>query len=1006
MVDREVRALLVAVAGVVSWLGHGAALAQIGDAKCADKVNNFAGKVSAAQNKEVRGCIKNAGKGTLSTPVETCLTADAHGKVQTKKDKVSSLFAGGAACEGQEGTDLVTDAATVNGAHVAQPIALAHDIFGSNLDGGQLSTDSADAKCQDKIAQRAGQVFDAWVKAFRACKKDAIKNGATTEAAVVAECLSSAALRGVGSGLDDPKGKVANKGAKLADAVQNQCASLDLNALAPGACLGGGVQGNVADCVQDLAECRACEAIKQADGLQIDCDLIDNDVVGTCPPQPIIAECEILNAAECLLPYPSSRFLIPDASTATGQRVNLPAAGMPTVNGPALSPNPYNELDGFSPMVQVLMHFPQGIDLEQSDAARLLAPGCCGQPAGPPWIDTRTYDSRSLDADSPSLLIRADTGEHVLHFLEIDARAQGNQIPGRQAVFLRPAESLVPGKRYIVAMRHLKTPSGANALPEGTFAALRDGIITTNPAIENRRPQMESDVFGTLTSYGIPRGDLVLAFDFTVQSENQLTRQIVSMRDQSYAWLNTVNMTPGLVTFSVAAVTPVSPCMNPTDVVWKKVSGTFQSPLFLTGQPVETGVQFLYVDGNDLPVQNGFMDAPFDISIPCSVFNGGVTSRPIVLGHGIFGTGQGMINTIPDQKARFADWTYVAGATDWIGLSDRRDSASDIAWILLNIIGVGTSELNNFPSFPDRLRQGMLNTLVLGKMMKLGLFNRDPAFEKSPGVGVFPGPAEDMYYYGISLGGIMGTWFSSLTPDIDRAVLDVPAVNFSCLLQRSTQFSSFESVIHGVGIQDPMQFALFIGLINELWVSAEPAGFARHITTDPLAGSGNAKQILYNNGWLDKQVSNQCTEAAVRTLGLPSLIGSLQQGLQGIPDLAAPQNSAFVLYDTGAFDIFNPAHQPLIPALSNTIPSGVCDPHNGPRNTPAAVRQVIEFLQPGGQVQNFCNGICDAGDPSEIPNGGLCDSSSPPMLQGTLCTSNADCGGGTCVATVCDPLNP
>jgi hypothetical protein len=66
----------------------------------------------------------------------------------------------------------------------------------------------------------------------------------------------------------------------------------------------------------------------------------------------------------------------------------------------------------------------------------------------------------------------------------------------------------------------------------------------------------------------------------------------------------------------------------------------------------------------------------------------------------------------------------------------------------------------------------------------------------------------------------------------------------------------------------------------------------------------------------------------------------------------------------------------------------------------------MEFLQPAGEVENFCNGICDAGDPQEIKDGGLCDMSSPPMLQGTLCTSDGDCGGGTCVATICDPLNP
>ena len=113
-------------------------------------------------------------------------------------------------------------------------------------------------------------------------------------------------------------------------------------------------------------------------------------------------------------------------STATGFRLNIPASGLPDPIGPPLSPEPFNKLDGFNPMVQILMHFPQGVDLERSDASRLLAPGCCGQPAGPPWVDTRTYDGRSLDADSPSVLIDADTGERVLHWLELDGHAADN----------------------------------------------------------------------------------------------------------------------------------------------------------------------------------------------------------------------------------------------------------------------------------------------------------------------------------------------------------------------------------------------------------------------------------------------------------------------------------------------------------------------------------------------------------------------------------------------------
>lgn len=1006
---RRVSQVIALVCGAI-LLGAVSASAQISDAKCADRANNFGRKVSSKQNKANRKCIKDEGKGKLATTVETCLTADDKGKLQKKKDKVDALFASGGACEGLEGTDLVTGANTINVAHQGESIGLIHDIFGPDLDAGQILQTKPERKCQDKMVKRAGQLFDKWVLEFRKCKKTAIKKqGATTTAEVVAACLGETGVDGTGSALPDPKSKVDKKGQKLADDIQKRCVDegLDTDLMAPGACAGGGVQGDFTKCMQDLAECRACKAVKTADNLgAVNCDLVDNGKIDQSCPQ----GCEVLNDVECFLPYPSSHFLVPDATKQTGLRLSLPAEGMPPVNGPEWLPDAFNELDGFSPMVHILMHFPQGLDLTLSDTARLLEPQCCGQPAGPPWIDTRTYTERSLDADSPSVLMKADTGERILHFLELDARATGPQIPGQQVVFLRPGVSLEPGERYIVAMRNLKTAANTDVVAEPAFAALRDDTPTNDLAIEERRAQMESDVFAPLVANGIDRSELVLAFDFTVQSDDQLTRQMLSMRDQAFTWLSTVESTPGLVTFTVQATTPVSNCTDPDDVEWKKVSGTYASPLFLTGLPVQNSLQILNVDTNDLPVQNGFMDAPFDISIPCSVFDGGVTSRPLYLGHGIFGTGQGMVDSIPNQKARFADWTYIAGGTDWIGLSSRRDDTDDQLWILNQIIGNGTSQLNNFEAFPDRLRQGMLNALVLAKMMKLGLFNRDSNFEKSPGVGVFPGPSEDMFYYGISLGGIHGTWMSALSPDMERFGLDVPAINFSCLLQRSTQFGLFELVIQAIGISDPIHFATFLGLANELWVSAEPAGYATHITTNPLSGSGTAKKLYYTPSWLDKQVSNQCTEAAVRTLGLTNLTGSIQQQLVDIPDATGPVDSGVILYDPGAFDILNPLHVPEFPALANVIPTNTCDPHNGPRNIPAAIRSLINFLQPDGEIENFCDGLCDAAEPLEIPNGGNCDGTSPPADQGKICADDDECNGGTCVAVAfcgeCDAGSP
>jgi hypothetical protein len=671
------------------------------------------------------------------------------------------------------------------------------------------------------------------------------------------------------------------------------------------------------------------------------------------------AGCEELNAVECLLPYPSSRFLEPVPGTPPRFRLNIPAAGMPEQSSPGvgvhqLSPEPYKVLDGFSPTVQVLMNFPGGVDLAVSDASRLL-------------VDRRGPDARSLDADSPTLLLDVDTGERILHWLENDSRADD---PERVVTFLRPGKSLTPGHRYIVAIRNLRREDGSAVPPEPAFRALRDGSPITIPGLAERKPAFE-DIFAELAQAGVPRTDLILAFDFRTQTDHGLTFQMLSMRDQAFAWLE--SLPADAIPFSVDEIKLKDDC-SAGGALHSEVLGTFDVPLFLGLDPVtqSNALTYLNVDSEGTPTWDGqtFTHPPFTLTVPCSAVaaDGAQPAPGVVIGHGLFGTGRGFVEDLVKANV-FQDVSFAAGATDWRGLSkgdiDPLATSFVVNHVLLNF--------DHFAALPDRLRQGQLNTLVLARMMRTGIFNRHPAFQSPSGQGAIS--SGSLSYLGGSLGGIMGTMFAALSPDATNLNLIVPGINFSCLLQRATPFLLFQDLLQLTGLSDPMKVALGLGLSHELWVRGEPAGYATHITSNPLPGT-NTKNIMLSQAFLDQQVSNQCTEIEARTLGIPNLVGSHRSGMPQIPDLPGPLASAYVEYDTGSFDLNNPEHAPFIPPLENLqAESNGCDPHGRQAFIPAALAQVKTFFQ-GGGILNYCTGpgnVCDTvespGAFSELPYG-------------------------------------
>jgi hypothetical protein len=81
----------------LALLFSGVANAATADEKCVNNVNKGAAKVAKAQGKENSSCIKNAGKGKLTTTIEACLTADLKNKVSDTIGKIKTGDCGGSA---------------------------------------------------------------------------------------------------------------------------------------------------------------------------------------------------------------------------------------------------------------------------------------------------------------------------------------------------------------------------------------------------------------------------------------------------------------------------------------------------------------------------------------------------------------------------------------------------------------------------------------------------------------------------------------------------------------------------------------------------------------------------------------------------------------------------------------------------------------------------------------------------------------------------------------------
>lgn len=622
---------------------------------------------------------------------------------------------------------------------------------------------------------------------------------------------------------------------------------------------------------------------------------------------PAAGPCDQTDERACLLPFPSDSFTVADATTVTGRRVAMPAEAFPqNVAGDPVDPSDWNRADGFSPG-SALMTLVPGIDLGTTGVARITDIGA------------------SLDEDAPIVVLDAETGERWPYFAELDAHAPVGADP---LLIVRPARNFTEGHRYVVALRGLLDASGAAIAPDATFQQLRDGGPLTDPWAVEQSPRFDR-LFADLETAGVDRGSLFLAWDFTVASAESTTGRLLHMRDDAYAALG-----DGVPAFTVQSVEEPA---DPADPVARRVLGTFEVPSYLTGTGATGSRLELGADG--LPVRTGTFTARFLCVIPRSAVEEG-GARGVVYGHGLLGRAEEI-----NGFGEFADAEgLLFCATDEIGMS-----AEDIPTALAL-----SQNISLFPTMPDRLQQGLLNEQFLGRLLKDPRgFASDAAFQRDGGPVHATG---EVFYNGNSQGGILGGAATAISTEWTRAVLGVPAMNYSTLLDRSVDFDPFAE-LQLVAYPDEVDRQLGIALLQMLWDRGENNGYAAHMTDDPLPGTP-PHEVLLIEAFGDHQVANVATETMARTLGLPVHAPALAPDrstdvtpLWGIPPIPTDpyDGSALVVWDFG-----NPA-----PPAANVPPRGPEfgeDPHGKGRDEPRLLQQASEFLRTDGAFVDTCGG--------------------------------------------------
>ena len=221
---------------------------------------------------------------------------------------------------------------------------------------------------------------------------------------------------------------------------------------------------------------------------------------------------------------------------------------------------------------------------------------------------------------------------------------------------------------------------------------------------------------------------------------------------------------------------------------------------------------------------------------------------------------------------------------------------------------------------------------------------RDEAALQIDGESIF---GSQVYYFGISQGGIMGATLAAMTPDIEAFGLQVGAVSYPLMMRRSVDFLRFELLLRA-WYPDKLDRDWLIAASASLFDQSDPITFAPHL----LSGSGPVpapRRILYQTSRYDAEVPNIASDIGANAMGLPWIDSSVYEPWGAIA-ADGPVTSGYQIFHIEGVEPFPPIC--AAPIVDN-------EAHSALRYVDSMQRQLDTFFAPDGQVVNYCDGLCD-----------------------------------------------